>query len=88
MEIFYPYEIDERAEAELEMKGWIAGVRAVFDDGTSGIFEFVDPVRLSQDLADELKRTPEVLLERVVVVPAVTRATIEAALGRLSSRRR
>lgn len=66
---------------EVEAKGvfWDASVRL---GNVEVAVTFYDPVRLTQDLADELAERPAFELRRALVVPSVTEEHMRAAIDR------
>ena len=65
-------------EWELESKGWYSGARLLFE-GKHYRLNFYDPGRLGQEIADELRRRGVHFEPNIVVVPAVTKVTMERA---------
>jgi hypothetical protein len=75
----FPEGFDDHAW-EVEAKGWFQGAIAIINQRRYPV-TFYDPVRLAQDIAEEL-RAGAVFFERnLLVVPAVTRTHMEAAVG-------
>lgn len=72
---------------EAETKGWLRGTVAVFK-GRKYRIEFYDPTRLAQDIASELSHKRVFLERNLLVIPAVTRANIEAAIADIAKTRR
>lgn len=70
---------------EVEAKGWFAGVVAVIE-GERFPLTVYDPVSLAQDVQAELVAGGPFAEPNLVVVPAVTRANIEAAVRALVGR--
>lgn len=64
---------------EVESKGWLRGVVAVID-GRRYTLTVYDPVRLAQDVEEELKLGAVFLEPNLVVVASVTREHIAAAV--------
>lgn len=66
---------------EVEAKGafWDATVR--LEDLEVAVI-FYDPVRLAQDVTDELAERPTFELKRVIVVRSVTEESMRVAIGR------
>lgn len=82
--IHFPDWFDERAESEAEDKGWLQGVTVELMDGACYPAFFYDPVRLQQDLeADTRQGRPYAAEPGMIVVPQVTRAAIDEAVGQL-----
>jgi hypothetical protein len=79
--IQYPPDFDLE-ESLYEAKGRLpVSVRV---DGRTHRVCFYDPVRLAQDIETELESDTFFFESNVVVVPAVTRNSIEAAVERLA----
>jgi hypothetical protein len=72
----------ESHEWEVESKGWLAGV-VVIISGRRYIVEFYDPVRLVQDMEDDLQSSPVFFEANMLVVESVTRARMVAAIEAL-----
>jgi hypothetical protein len=82
--IHFPDWLDERAEWEVESKGWLQGVTVELADGARYSVFFYDPVRLSQDLqSDASQGRPYAAEPGMIVVPEVTREAIGEAVGQL-----
>ena len=67
----FPAGFDERAVFEHEAKGWLPGV-VVTAEGVRFELLFYDPVRLAQDVEEELRHAPFVFESNLVVIPSVT----------------
>jgi hypothetical protein len=81
MKITHPIEWDERDRFERPMKGWLDHVIVETEDGRTFDLSFYDPVRLTQDLDEEVKRGREGITKKgLMVVPEVTRENIENAI--------
>jgi len=81
MKIEYPIEWNERDRAERPAKGWLADVVVELENGKRHRLFFYDPVRLKQDLEEEIKLGKAAIVERgLIVVPEVSRETIEKAI--------
>jgi hypothetical protein len=79
-----PEGFDDRAEAEMTDKGYLSGV--VVEFAGSGRFEmnFIDPVRLSQDLERLAAQGTRYFTEPgLVVLPDVTLPLIQEAIAGL-----
>lgn len=64
---------------EVEAKGWLTGVVAVIEERRYTLTVY-DPVRLAQDLDEELKDSKAFFEPNLVVVTSVTRERIAAAV--------
>jgi hypothetical protein len=82
-EVEYPVDLDEY-QWETEAKGWLPGV-VVRSGSRHWTLTAYDPIRLSQDIAAELRTSPYVALPNVLVVPQVTRDAITAAVAELAA---
>ena len=77
-------ELDERAEWEIEQKGFFEHAVVNLPDGGSVSVCFWDPVRLSQDLEMELTHGRKCLAEPgMIVIPKVTIDNMRAAVTEL-----
>lgn len=77
-------ELDERAEWEIESKGFFFhGVVHLPEGGSVGVC-FYDPVRLSQDLESYREQGKKCLAEPgLIVIPSVTVENMRAAVAEL-----
>jgi hypothetical protein len=83
-QLVFPPWYDSVAETEVEAKGWLQGVEVRFPSGLAQALFFYDPVRLAQDLEEEAKfGLPFVASPGLIVIPRITRSTIEAAVQKL-----
>lgn len=79
--IHYPDWFDERAELEVEAKGWLVGVIVQLADGSRYTVSFYDPVRLRQDLeAETTQGRPYIAEPGLIIVPEVTVRVIQQAI--------
>ncbi|WP_371657270.1 hypothetical protein [Streptomyces sp. NBC_00280] len=83
--IEWPAPMDNSDWAMQEMKGWIGGVTVVWDGGTR-VFEVYDPVRLAQTVALEIEQIGRFTARSLLVVPSVTRESIETAISAMADR--
>jgi hypothetical protein len=82
--IVFPDWYDERARYEHSRKGHLYGVIVRFADSTRYQVSFIDPIRLRQEIEDELSRGASCFLEpALIVVPEVTPEAIHKALPAL-----
>ncbi|MEM7248200.1 MAG: hypothetical protein AAF533_22895 [Acidobacteriota bacterium] len=79
----WPEEFESR-EWEIESKGWFAGLEIVID-GRCITPVFYDPVRLSQDISDELSRDLVFTETNLIVIERVCRESIVAAVAKLAA---
>jgi hypothetical protein len=83
-EIVFPPGFDDRWEAEMTDKGYLSHVVVHFEDGQRFLVNFIDPVRLSQDLQAETESgSPYFAEPGLIVVPRVTRDSIRTAVDGL-----
>ncbi len=74
----------DRDEVETPLKGYRSDAVVVAPDGEQFAVTFYDPVRLGQDLAEEVALGATHLAEPgLVIVPEVTREAMEAVVGEL-----
>ena len=79
VQIHLPDWFDELAAFHHEKKGWLANVPVTLD-GHRYLVTFYDPVRLSQDIEEELKQKPVFFEPNLIVVPTVTEEDMQKAL--------
>lgn len=83
--VLFPDWYDELAEVVAEHKGWLPEVRVELADGRRVPVHFYDPVRLAQDLEEDVKwGRPCIAEPGLIVVPTVTREAIRQAVAYLS----
>ena len=81
MKIIYPIEWNERDHYERSRKGWLSDVIVEMDDGSEHSLSFYDPVRLQQDLEENVKRGEVAIVEKgLIVISEVTKENIEKAV--------
>ena len=81
MDIEYPIDWNELESFEISSKGWLGGVRAKTRNGNVFELTFYDPVRLSQQIADEHYSGKVGFVEKgLIVIPEVTKQNIEQAV--------
>jgi hypothetical protein len=86
VKLVFEHGFDERDEYEAENRGYRSHVWVELDDGSHHLLTFYDVTRLSQTLEDECSSGRMFFAEPgLVVVPAVTRANMEAAAKTLAS---
>lgn len=73
----------DRYEVETEAKGYLVDVM-VSTEGATFNLTIYDPVRLAQEIADEISSGGYLALSNVLVVPAVTKAEVSRAVGELA----
>ncbi len=74
----FPDDFDDY-EWELESKGWFNGAVVVCQESNYRL-SFYDPVRLAQEIEDELSSTAVFMEENLVVINSVDRAHMEKAV--------
>ncbi len=81
MKIKYPIEWDSYSEYEIECKGWLPGVELMLNDQIYQL-TFYDPVRLAQDLADDIQSGKIAIVEKgLMVIPSITKENIIRAIN-------
>lgn len=73
----------EAYSGEIESKGWFVGLEIVIEEKTLRPV-FYDPVRLSQDVDEEISTAGFFLEPCLIVVRQVTRETIERTVAELA----
>ena len=82
MKVVYPIDWDEIDLIERAAKGWLSGVIVQAEDGIEHELSFYDPVRLAQEIDDELAEGNSGFIERgLIVVPEVTKENIEKVIS-------
>jgi hypothetical protein len=83
-EVIMPEGFDERAELEMPLKGYLEGVVVVGEDGTRYPANFVDPVRMYQDMTCWAEHGRPFYAEPgLIILPDVTMKTILNAIDTL-----
>jgi hypothetical protein len=83
-EVLFPEGFDDRWEYEMPLKGYLNEVTVRIDSGPSYLVNFINPVRLSQDLEEEIKSGRAYFTEPgLIVLPEVTRTAILSAVKSL-----
>lgn len=78
--VVWPEGFDERAAFEMPLKGW-SSAQVELANGTRYAVYFSDPIRLQQDLDEQVQLgQPCFAQPGLVVLPEVTVAAIEAAV--------
>jgi hypothetical protein len=77
----FPSEFDDYAW-EVEAKGWLDGVEVVWEGAVIRLTVY-DPVRLAQEIEEEVAASRVLAFSNLVVVPAVTRTVMERAVRSL-----
>lgn len=81
MKIEYPIEWNERDNVERPAKGWLNDVKVIKDNGNVYMLSFYDPIRIAQDLDEEIKLGKSGIIEKgLIVVKEVTKENIEKAI--------
>jgi hypothetical protein len=76
------YATDEYIQFEVESKGYLRGVIVIINN-ISYTMTFYDPVRLHQDIEEELKSEKYFFESNPVIVPGVTKNCIVEAIDSL-----
>ena len=80
----FTHEFGEREEQEAEDRGYLNFSVAVLEDGKRIPIVFYDPVRLKQDLEEEIKFGKSCIAEvGLIVVPSVSRENMQKAVNQL-----
>jgi hypothetical protein len=83
-EVRFPEGFDDRWEYEMPLKGYLNEVTVRIDSGPLYLVNFIDPIRLSQDLEAEVKSGRPYFTEPgLIVLPEVTRKAIFSAIKAL-----
>ena len=81
MKIEYPIKWEEKDNFERPAKGWLDGVKVIKDNGKQYILSFYDPIRLTQDLEEEIEMGKAGIIEKgLIVIKEVTKENIEKAI--------
>ena len=84
LEIAFPEGFDQDSELELPVKGYLDDVSIRLAGGTEYLLNFIDPIRLGQELDLEAgSGRPFYATTNLVVLPEVTRASIREVVHRL-----
>jgi hypothetical protein len=87
LSLSFTCELDERAEWEIEQKGYFEHAVIHLADGSAFPVSFWDPVRLSQDLETDLRLGRKCIAEiGMIVIPQVTVKNMKAAIEELHQR--
>jgi hypothetical protein len=84
-QVVFPFEFDDFEWADIEAKGWLEGVRIVWD-GDERTLSIFDDVRLGQAITVDFKRLGYFAEKSLLVVPNVNREEIELAVSRMAER--
>jgi hypothetical protein len=80
----FKYGWDERDEVETPMKGCRSDGIVSLSDGKAYSVYFIDPVRLQQDLEEEVELgSPFLAPPGLIVIPELTRSAMENAIEQL-----
>ncbi|MFZ4660245.1 MAG: hypothetical protein ACOYNY_24760 [Caldilineaceae bacterium] len=83
LHLILPPGFDEQALFELPFKGWLSAY-VESEEGCRYPVHFSDPVRLQQDLAEEVQLgKPHFAMPGLIILPEVTMAAIEEAVQAL-----
>ncbi len=79
LRVILPERFDERAAFEANLKGWLSA-QVELEDGSCYTVYFSDPIRLQQDLEEEVKLGKPCFAEPgLIVLPEVTVEAIQDA---------
>jgi hypothetical protein len=83
-QLLWPEGFDQRAEVEAGWRGYLSHARVRLDDGRVFSVYFAEPGRLKQDIEEA---QPSIVAEiGLIVLPEITRHTMEAAVAYLAPR--
>jgi hypothetical protein len=77
-QFIFPEEYDSEAPI-VESKGWMVGVLHIDGTGKYTVC-FCSPIRLEQDITAEFAFQPCFMQKNLIVVPEVTRASVQRAI--------
>ena len=79
--LLFDFPFDEQTAFEAEARGYWGHSRVELNDGTVHPVVFYDPIRLSQDLQEEMARARPFIAEKgMIIVNAVTLENMEKAV--------
>ena len=82
--LVFAFEFDERAAYEAEGRGYLSHAHVELPDGCKYPVVFYDPVRLQQDLEEEVTTgNPYIAEPGMIVIPNVTLENMENAVSKL-----
>jgi hypothetical protein len=85
--IIFPDSFDERDAYEMALRGCLSHAFVELENGDRYPVDFIDPVRLGQDLADYIRSGIPCYAEPgLIVIPEVTLPRIQEALNYLNER--
>jgi len=82
--IIFPKDFDERDAFEMPLRGCLSNALVELENGEQYAVDFIEPVRLAQDLAEYVKSGVPCYAEPgLIVIPEVTVARIQEAVDYL-----
>jgi hypothetical protein len=82
--IIFPQGFDERSREEMPQRGYLSHVLVELEDGSRYPVEFIEPVRLTQELEDYVRLNIPCYAEPgLIILPEVTMERIEEAVAYL-----
>jgi hypothetical protein len=79
--IVFPDSFDERSREEMPLRGYLSHVLVELEDGSRYAVEFIEPVRLAQEMEDYARLNIPCYAEPgLIIVPEVTIERIEEAV--------
>ena len=79
--IIFPKSFDERSKHEMTLRGCLSNVLVELEDGSRHEVEFIDPVRLAQELKDYVGLNIPCYAEPgLIILPEITVERIEQAV--------
>jgi hypothetical protein len=83
----FAFDLDERAEWEIQQKGYFEHAVVFLPDGSALPVSFWDPVRLAQDLEIDVRSGGTCIAELgMIIIPEVTVENMKAAVKELHQR--
>jgi hypothetical protein len=85
--IIFPEGFNERDHAEMPLRGCLSHAYVELENGEQYAVDFIDPIRLAQDLDEYIKsKIPCYAEPGLIVVPEVTMSSIQEAVDYLFAR--
>src|SRR6185369_5339852 len=79
--IIFPKGFDERSQHELPLRGCLNNVQVELEDGSRYAVEFIDPVRLAQEVDDYVRLDVPCYAEPgLIILPQVTLESVQKAV--------
>lgn len=85
--LIFPSGFDERSREEMPLRGYLSNALVELQDGSCYPVEFIDPVRLAQEVQDYVRLNIPCYAEPgLIILPEVTLEHIEKAVQHLYDR--